>query len=333
MTCNIKSSTYHAAMTRDEQGPAQPRRVEDYHHLADRYGYRYRSLDIGDAASAETDLSSGFVDIEEPQPGLIISRTDLIQHRQMQGEAEMQAGIMIGLAFAGTMTGEVDGVGPVALDAGGALAMWIGQPVLFRGRYSEPGVRQRLLSVYAHRPWLARHRLDTAPTLSAGPVAVVHWAPSPRLAALGAELMGAPGHGPLAQLAKETLALELVAAALGRLARPAPLRLALRPAELARMHRLRDMILAAPEADYTLAGLARSVGIGVSVLKEHFVRAFDQTVFGFLRDLRLDRAYRGLLDDGWTVAQAAFHAGYRHPTNFATAFRRRFGSAPRDLRR
>ncbi len=320
-------------MTRDEHVPAQPRRVEDYHDLAGRYGYRYRSLDIGDAVPPEAELSSGFVDIEEPQPGLIISRTDLVQHRPMQGEAEMQAGIMVGLAFAGTMAGDVDGVGPIALGAGGALAMWIGQPILFRGRYSEPGVRQRLLSVYAHRPWLAEHGLDSAPILSPGPVAVVNWPPSARLAALGAQLMDASGQGPLAQLAKESLALELVAEALGRLARPSPPRLPLRPAELARMHRLRDMILAAPEAPYTLTGLARSVGIGVSVLKEHFVRAFDQTVFGFLRDLRLDRAYRGLLDDGWTVAQAAFHAGYRHPTNFATAFRRRFGTAPRDLRR
>ncbi len=320
-------------MAREGHLLAPPRRAQDYHDLAGRYGYRYRSLEIGATAPEGGDLSSGFVDIEEPQPGLIISRTDLIQHQTVQAEAEMPEGVMVGIAFEGVMAGRIDEIGPIGLAAGGAIALWIGRPVLFRGSYPEPGTRQRLLSVYAHRPWLAEHRLDAAPARHGDGVAVVHWPPSPRLAALGAELMAATAQGPLAQLAKESLALEILGEALARLDAPVAGRLPLRPAEFARMQRLRALMLAAPEADYTLKGLAREGGIGISVLKDHFVRAFDQTVFGFLRDLRLDRAYRGLMDEEWTVAQAAFHAGYRHPTNFATAFRRRFGTAPSGLRR
>ena len=58
-----------------------------------------------------------------------------------------------------------------------------------------------------------------------------------------------------------------------------------------------------------------------------FQAAYRQSVFSWLRERRLEVA-RQHLAQGWSVQQAAHFVGYRHATNFATAFRERYGVAP-----
>jgi AraC-like DNA-binding protein len=56
-------------------------------------------------------------------------------------------------------------------------------------------------------------------------------------------------------------------------------------------------------------------------------------VFEHLRCLRLERARLALERGEVAIAEAAFLAGYASPANFATAFKRRFGLTPTDVRR
>ena len=67
--------------------------------------------------------------------------------------------------------------------------------------------------------------------------------------------------------------------------------------------------------------------------KVKFAAVFGQPIFAFLRDLRLERAFEGLQSEGWTVSQAAYFVGYRHPSSFSEAFRRKFGVAPQAVGR
>ncbi|MDL4863984.1 helix-turn-helix domain-containing protein, partial [Halomonas elongata] len=53
-------------------------------------------------------------------------------------------------------------------------------------------------------------------------------------------------------------------------------------------------------------------------------------VFDDLREYRLSLA-RDYLTRGFSVQQAAHFCGYRHASNFATAFRRHYGVAPSSL--
>ena len=46
----------------------------------------------------------------------------------------------------------------------------------------------------------------------------------------------------------------------------------------------------------------------------------------------MDLAHQGIEENGWTVSEAAYFAGFRHQSNFATAFRHKFGFAPSDLK-
>lgn len=56
------------------------------------------------------------------------------------------------------------------------------------------------------------------------------------------------------------------------------------------------------------------------------------SVIGDQRALRLDRAMRGFREDRTWVSEAARRTGYDHPANFATAFSRRYGLKPSEVR-
>lgn len=79
----------------------------------------------------------------------------------------------------------------------------------------------------------------------------------------------------------------------------------------------------------SLHELAVRVGLSETALKRGFPRVFDQTVFGYLRERRLERA-KTLIETGeCTVLEAAARVGYSNPSNFAAAFRARFGVNPK----
>lgn len=91
---------------------------------------------------------------------------------------------------------------------------------------------------------------------------------------------------------------------------------------------VRDKLLAEPDGEYRLGELAKDAGLSISSLKAKFPMAFGVSVFGLLRNARLDRAQEGLHRHGWSVAHAAYTAGYRQQGNFSAAYKRRFGKPP-----
>jgi len=101
----------------------------------------------------------------------------------------------------------------------------------------------------------------------------------------------------------------------------------------ARVMRICDYLEANLDKEHHLLSLARQAGMGLSSFKTKFQAATGKTVFGFLTQKRLERALLGMEKEGWSVAQAAWHTGYRHPTNFSSAFRRHFGFNPKSIKR
>jgi len=96
-----------------------------------------------------------------------------------------------------------------------------------------------------------------------------------------------------------------------------------------RLHDAAKLLDRMQEEPPTLAELARQVGLGETALKRGFPRVFGTTVFGYLRERRLDRARQLLLSGEATVMEAAAAVGYSNPSNFASAFRARFGVNPK----
>lgn len=101
--------------------------------------------------------------------------------------------------------------------------------------------------------------------------------------------------------------------------------------EHVRLERVRSRLEQSPEQNHTLAELAALAAMSQSSLRSKFRQRYGCTLFDYLRDCRLALARRYLLE-GYSVQQAAWMCGYQHATNFSTAFRRRYGISPGEIR-
>lgn len=99
-----------------------------------------------------------------------------------------------------------------------------------------------------------------------------------------------------------------------------------------RLAQVHETLLARPHENHRLADLARDAGMSVSSLKTKFREHFGQSVVSYLRMIRLEQARKGLLDEGWSVAQAARSVGYRHTSSFSKAYFKSYGEWPSQVR-
>ncbi|QEC78985.1 helix-turn-helix transcriptional regulator [Mucilaginibacter ginsenosidivorax] len=77
----------------------------------------------------------------------------------------------------------------------------------------------------------------------------------------------------------------------------------------------------------SLIELAHKVGLNDFKLKKGFREVLGTTVFGYLYDLRMDKA-KLLLKDGKPVREVAFEVGYKNAHHFTAAFKKKFGYLP-----
>jgi AraC-like DNA-binding protein len=77
--------------------------------------------------------------------------------------------------------------------------------------------------------------------------------------------------------------------------------------------------------------LSRQFGINEFDLKREFKARYNQTIFGYVQQLRMEKAKEGLLA-GKTIKEVAFEIGYEHPHHFSTAFRKWYNIPPSRLK-
>lgn len=84
----------------------------------------------------------------------------------------------------------------------------------------------------------------------------------------------------------------------------------------------------------TLEEIARSANFSAFHFHRIFTAVTGETVFGFLRRLRVERAANRLLGDpAADITAVALDGGFSSSQNFAKAFRARFGTSPSEFRR
>lgn len=81
----------------------------------------------------------------------------------------------------------------------------------------------------------------------------------------------------------------------------------------------------------TLEELATISGTNIFKLKNGFKELFDNTVFGYLNDVKLSQA-KELLLAGETIKEVTDRLGYSSVQHFGSAFRKKFGTTPGKLR-
>ncbi len=83
----------------------------------------------------------------------------------------------------------------------------------------------------------------------------------------------------------------------------------------------------------TLEALATRVGISARRLNGAFAREYGQPIHTFVTERRLTAAYAAIRDTDLPLKQLASRLGYTHVNHFNTAFRKKFGCPPGQLRR
>ena len=100
-----------------------------------------------------------------------------------------------------------------------------------------------------------------------------------------------------------------------------------------RIHAVQDYIINNINQPITLTYLAKMFGTNEFTLKRGFKEVFGTTVFGFWNDLKMHQAKSQLLDEDTTITDISFALGYKNARHFSTAFKRKFGISPREMRK
>ncbi|MFG5779322.1 helix-turn-helix transcriptional regulator [Comamonas sp. J-3] len=276
----------------------------------------------------------------ELRPGLSLHCEDGCDCGDLTAQAEIAAGLRLVVL----LEGQVDvsyGLTRVALSHAGAGAraalVSVAEPEQFVRR-ARAGVYSRRISLGLAPGWLAQAGggAQAGGTELEGFIqhhlATRCWQLSPRAAAIAEQMVHPPPLAPLLQhMYLESHALDLVGEALASLCQTEPVasNTALLPREHQRLRELQAFLASGQADDLSLDAIARHAGINANTLQRQFRAVYGTTVFEQLRELRLQRARQALERDGLTVGQAALLAGYTSAANFATAYRRRFGLAPK----
>lgn len=81
-----------------------------------------------------------------------------------------------------------------------------------------------------------------------------------------------------------------------------------------------------------ILALSEIAGFNTTKLKRDFKKVYGMPVFKYITALRMDYAKTLIIQEGASIAYAAFEVGYANPQHFTTAFKRTMGYLPRELK-
>lgn len=95
-----------------------------------------------------------------------------------------------------------------------------------------------------------------------------------------------------------------------------------------KMLALRSFLIENMGEYYSLKELASQVGTNEFTLKKEFKRIFGETVFGFWREIKMEKAQELLSKNKIPIKEISEIVGYKNPQHFSTAFKKNFGMSP-----
>jgi AraC-like DNA-binding protein len=294
------------------------------------------------AADREDGALSGTYLLSNLRPGLTLHASDTVELHDLTTEIVQQPGLTCSLMLEGEVDFELGGHHFSLGQTRTTQPVPSGQLIFRRTpqrfvRRSRRGTHVRKVNVTVTLDWLAAQAEDLTALLD--PIAgtdLAHavWKPSPHAVALAEQILHPPGlDGFLGRLYLECRATAILLEALRSLTETGhDTPLAVPPRDRRRVQAACDYIEAHLSEPIVLQGLAREVGASVSTLQRLFHAIYGTSVYEYLRERRLLKARFSLEIGEASISEAAGIAGYSSPANFATAFRRRFGTTPSELR-
>ena len=107
-----------------------------------------------------------------------------------------------------------------------------------------------------------------------------------------------------------------------------------RPADMTRRHydqvvRARELLDRDIASPPSVEALTKELGVNATTLRINFSKAFGTTIFGHVRNRRLEVARFLLKTHDLSVAEIGYRVGFTNAAAFSTAYRRHFGHSPR----
>lgn len=223
-----------------------------------------------------------------------------------------------------------------------ALGIYHPEEEPFRRTTHQPQLVQHLV-INAKPDWLeaagfAEQLEQRSRQNKGGSAAFSQWdASSQRLNRSVSEFFSPLGLTPeLLNLHLEARALDLIMATLGAMIQPDTNcggSGALTRHDRIRLQRAIDLIADAPSQTLTVDQIARHAGVSPSGLQRLFRREKGCSVFQFIKEARMDHAHQLLRLGDRSISEISYIAGYNNPSNFSTAFKRKYGVSPRQISR
>lgn len=301
--------------------------VEDFIGFGERYGIDYRFPQLTDADAITSPVLHGDVEEMTLSSGISLTHSDVRVLQPYETTSRHSSPLYMLVVLEGSVTLALNGEEYV-VRSGMAFSSRLSTQQVMRARHDAGGMLKTLsFGVYpddATRESLLESLLQEWQTLH---VPTFIWQ-VPGFVLSGIQHAQQQGISALSRkLLLEGLMYQLLGHGLNQRQHTLPCR-----PEHARLERIRAMLAQSPEQEYTLGQLATLAAMSQSSLRSKFRQRYGCTLFDYLRDCRLELARRFLLE-GHSVQQAAWMSGYQHATNFSTAFRRRYGISPGELRK
>lgn len=83
----------------------------------------------------------------------------------------------------------------------------------------------------------------------------------------------------------------------------------------------------------SLQELSKKYKVSGATLNKDFFNKYDQTIYSFLSNQRLEQAYEALTSSNIPMKTLAHKIGYSHVNHFITAFKKKFGKTPNSIRK
>lgn len=107
----------------------------------------------------------------------------------------------------------------------------------------------------------------------------------------------------------------------------------LKKSDVDKIYAVREFILQNLDTACSLIDLAHFVGTNDFILKKGFKELFGTTVFGFWNDAKMEQAKLLLTEQDMNVGEVSLQIGYKNQRHFSTAFKRKYGVLPSQLKK
>ena len=127
--------------------------------------------------------------------------------------------------------------------------------------------------------------------------------------------------------------LELLALQIGQFAHGGHAKATVKSDDIDKLYKLKAYLDAHFLDELSLTQLAKVSLLNEFKLKSGFKAVFNSTVFGYIRNLRMEYAKKLLSDMNLSIAEVAMITGYEHTQHFSMAFKKHFGINPSLIRK